>query len=760
MVPTITQTKNVKGTPFITNVEKEVYSNKKSEENIQDNLNPNTEMETHAQETAQTLTQIQQQGETQPKMDERQPSFYKDKGKKKVKSRDGIPITQTQPILKTGPGQPTFKLEMFAPPQEPVRPVGIYDRYMPLVKIPGVPDKFSPSLFPYIYAPSSVTSWGPAVKMPMQQVYNITLPGPTGAHVQMSKIYENVLPGKDNKFTSTTIGERVQMYDYVRQIFVKINDGEDMSLDSDGQNSLMSYIKFMELNPNYYSPINVNPYKGLPFGLLIYRSCFPIRVDQASDTVTCAKNSFGLNIRLYALSYAEYYSYKFRQIIYKEYDVWRELAYYEYVRENIIKKRQSPNFPILYAFFLSPNKTIDFFSLKKACLTQKDMLTKQYQKFVEIHTLFSSVQKSSDIIRPITLPDAAKKVIAKLPDEIDPALQTYSGTTLILITEAPHHNLYQWASRKYETEGIIKKMISHGYHDERVWFVIIFQIIAALYIMQIHGIYIRNMTIEDNVYIKDLQTYGKAAGYWKYVIDGISYYIPNYGYIVFIDSNFKDIIPQTTTVDRCKREYKIYTSNIFGKKYSITDIRNKVYENYRNIINTNAFTKEHTQNNVTRPPECIMKLLESMMNDPETNLGKILSKYFRPVMNNRIGTLLRKDTEIPNIRDTTKQFSRGEMAIEVLEEDLYRWCLISYIKDNGIIEIITRDHTKTDCTKNDQYNCGDFITKDIRIERLKQYAASQKFDQNMSNDVNLSEEELLETYMVSGTAFDRNFNDC
>ncbi|XWV26284.1 hypothetical protein QJ857_gp0791 [Tupanvirus soda lake] len=634
--------------------------------------------------------------------------------------------------------QPTFKLEMFAPQQQPQRAFGVYNPYMPTIEL-GENKKFSPAAFQYLSAPTSAVSWGPNVRIPMQQVYNITLPGPTGSHVEMSKIYEGVLPGKENKLTSTTLGERLQTYDYVRQILIKINEGEDISLDNDGHNSLMSYIKFMELNPNYYSPIHSNPYKGLPYGLLVYRSCFPIRFDEASQSVVCSKNSIGLNIRLYALTYAELYSYKFRQLIYKEYDVWRELAYYEYVRENIIKKKQSPNFPLLYSFFMSPNRNIDFFSLKKGCLTQKDFLTREYQRFVQVHTLFSKVQPSTEVIRPMSLPDAARKVIAKLPDEIDPTLQAYSGTTLILVTEAPHHNLYQWASRIYERDGIVRKMISHGYHNENVWIGILFQIVSALHIMQIHGIYIRNMTIEDNIYIKDLQNYGKAMGYWKYVINGISYYIPNYGYVVLVDSNFKDIEPAGATIERCKREYKIYTSDIIGKRYSMESIRKKVFENYRRIVSTNAFTKEHTQNNVNRPPESIMKLLESMMVDPEMDLGKVISKYFRPLMHNRIGTLLRKDTEIPNIREITGQFKNGELAIEVLEQDLFRWCMVVAQREDGIVEIITRDDPKS----------LDFISKEVRIETLKQYSASERVDQNTNPDVNLSEDELLETYVVS-----------
>jgi len=722
VVPFISKTRGVQNTPFNTNVAKEVYINKKQDDQPQ-----------------QQPSQPQQQP-SQPQQPISQRNAKTGTTGTTGTSGKGIPITQSKSTTsyQGAPAQPTFKLEMFAPPPEQQKPFGLYNPYVPQIEIPFVPKKFSPAAFQYLSAPTSAFSYGPNLKMPMQQVYNINLPGPTGGHVEMNKIYENILPGKENQFTSTTLGERLQLYNYIYPILIK-KDGEEISIDSNGHNSLMSYIKIMELNPNYYSPLYNNPYKGLPFGLLIYRSCFPIKMDKISQSTICAKNSIGLNIRLYSLSCAEYYLYTLRQPTYKEYDVWRELAYYEYIRDNILKKKKSPNFPLVYGFLLSPNKKIDFFSLKKRTLTQKEQLSAEYKRFIEIHTLFSSVKPSTDIIRPMTLPDMAKKVIAKLPDEIDPIMQVYSGTTLIIITEAPNHNLYQWASRIYEKEGIVNKMISHGYHEEPVWFGVLFQIIAALYVMQIDGIYMRNMTIEDNVYIKDLQIYGKASGYWKYVIDGISYYIPNYGYVVMLDSNFKDIIPSGQTNEQCKREYKIYTSNIIGKKYPIADIRKKVFENYRNIINTNSFTNEHTQNNVSKPPQFIMNLISSMMIDPEMDLGKIISTYFRAFMHNRIGTLLRKDTEVPNIREITSPFRNGEMAIEVIEEDKYKWCLVLNTKPNSIIEIITRKDDKS----------TDFMVTDVRVETLKQYSASEKIEQNNSSDLNLSEDELLETYLVT-----------
>ena len=249
----------------------------------------------------------------------------------KERAAQGIPVTTSHSYSAPSTMQPTFKLEMYAPKPEVQRPFGIYNPYIPTVELAGN-KKFSASAFQNLFAPTSAVACAPGapclapVKMPVQNVYNLTLPGPTGGHIEMNRIYENILPGKDNKMTATTLGERLQTYDYVRQILVKIDDGEDISISSDNRNNLMSYIKLMELNPTYYSPIYNNPYRGLPFGMLIYRCCFPIRFEDISRSVVCAKNSIGLSLRLYALSSAEYYSNKLRQPIRSEYDVWRELA--------------------------------------------------------------------------------------------------------------------------------------------------------------------------------------------------------------------------------------------------------------------------------------------------------------------------------------------------------------------------------------------------------------------------------------------------
>lgn len=627
---------------------------------------------------------------------------------------DVTKVTQTgYPLAKTNP---------------PLRsPTAVYDQYAPLVDLSGN-KRFLPTNYAQLTTPTSAVSYGPNVKMPVQQVYNINLPGPTGRHVEMNKIYEDILPGKDTKLYFYTLGERLQIHDYLRQILIKISDGEEIGIDNTHSNSLLSYIKLMDLNPNYYSPLFNNPYAGLPYGLLIYRSCYPIRFQSYGKTIGCAKDTISLTLRLYSLSVAAYCSYQFKQPIYKKYDVWRELIYYQYVKEHILKRRQSPHFVLLYAYFISPNNQIDYFSLKRKSLTSSQLLSQEYQNFQKIFN------GTYSLTVPLTI-----KVKSRLPDEIDTRLTSYSGNTLILVTECPTQNIYQWASRIYENEGLIHRMISDGTHDEFIWYGILFQIVSALYVMQINCIYINEMTLADNVYIKDLPNVNQSRGHWKYVIDNIEYYLPNNGYVVLIDSNYKEIAVNKIITDECKRDYKIYINYLYNKTDSATKIKNNVFQNYRRLINSNAFTKEHTTNNVMKPPPSIMKLLDAMTMDNETDLAVIITKYFRSLMNNRIGTYLRKDTEVPHIRQTIELPLRGKLAIEVIEDQLYRWCLVLNVQSGGMVEILTKDHPKDSL----------FVTKTVRPETLKTYSSVETIDQDYHGKINLSNDELLETYVIS-----------
>ena len=170
------------------------------------------------------------------------------------------------------------------------------------------------------------------------------------------------------------------------------------------------------------------------------------------------------------------------------------------------------------------------------------------------------------------------------------------------------------------------------------------------------------------------------------------------------------------------------------------DYETKIWENYKNIISPNNFTKEHTQNNVNKPPEAIMTLLNNMFNDSEKDLTNVLKTHFTPLMNNRIGTYLKRDVEVPYIRDMTTKPKNGEMLIDMVAADTYKWVMM--VEDGnmpGQIKI---------AFKNDPED-NDIQFKYVLMDSLKQFSPSEKIEQTSSVLNNMSEDSLLETYVLS-----------
>merc|ERR1711871_860175 len=47
-----------------------------------------------------------------------------------------------------------------------------------------------------------------------------------------------------------------------------------------------------------------------------------------------------------------------------EFNLWREIAFYEFTREEILKKKICPHFPMLYSWFISTGSDVDFKKLR------------------------------------------------------------------------------------------------------------------------------------------------------------------------------------------------------------------------------------------------------------------------------------------------------------------------------------------------------------------------------------------------------------
>jgi len=674
--------------------------------------------------------------------------------------------------------------------QNPLVDLQVYEP----AKKPFVKREVDPALFmpmynanPLMMPPQYGNQYGPYMipnQLPIVKNYSINVAGPTVDHGKVNFIFEDVLPKTDLSDTSNTLGERVNMLQFVRSIFIKHYDGEDIDITGKGDNSLLSYLKFMELNPYNTNHISNNPYKGLPKDMLIYNSCYPIKWDKFSNSVQCANNSVGMNIRIYRLTNMEYRIKTIENAQYYNYDVWREVAYYEYVRENIIKTNTCPNFVILYGYYICEKCNVDFDKILKIKGDLRDPIKKKIDSSIKVpiaatdylplempkstnpvKKVFDVPMKGGEItIEPLTgkisLRDGPFNSNAKPKQRIEPILingkeiitvmdnnNDYSGRGLIALTEACNYNLYAWASRTYRLEGNVARMVNEGYHTDAVWKSVLAQLMIGLYVLQIHNIAITDFDMENNVYIKDVTVHGNIRKHWKYIIDKCEYYIPNYGYLLMIDSNYREVNNEHLTLGQAgkNKKFKIY-SNIFendsGVSYNEKEIKDACFVGFKRCFDPNVFSNAFVNIGGTKPPETVLKFLASIKTEVSkgstNDIGYYIKKYLKIFLNNRIGTYL-KETEITNVRkDDTSDFVDGNIVVHQVNYNTYKFALFQNAT-NGKAHILSRNAATDEISE-----------FDVPLDTIFNYSKHDKVTQNFkANDANLSEDELLEIYEIN-----------
>ena len=513
-----------------------------------------------------------------------------------------------------------------------------------------IPPKYPPSYIPvnqqyYPYHNMMLPYSQKANNIPIQKFYNINMANPTGDHSMLNNVYEDMLPGNPFSYSFNTIRERSQIVNFIRNIILENNDGEEMNITG-GSNSLLSYIRLAELNP--YAITN-NPYKELSKGFMLYNAVYPIRYDQQKNTLNFSKQNTSLNVRIYQMSIGSDRCHRInKNINHENFDLWREIRYYEYIRENILKTKISPNFVNLLLYKIDTKSNINYKRLNN--LRYKDNpndilenLKKNDKKINSLHNLNNTkllffLKKKNTNGR--LLNDRLAHKMIKDDEDNKNDLTRDSGKSLIALTESPNNNIIQWASPLYEPYGSIKKMVATGYHEKKVWKSILFQMIYACAILQEHEIFIKGLNLKDNVYIKDIFSDSTSIGHWIYQVDGIDFYVPNFGYIVLIDSKYKDIEKSSKTLNKLnspKKDYKI-VSSLFKENgnYNINNIRNDIFNVFNTMINPSNF------NIGMKPEDEIIDLRQKMYNDKDTNIKNYLIKYFPEYTHNRVGSLLLK----------------------------------------------------------------------------------------------------------------------
>ncbi len=505
--------------------------------------------------------------------------------------------------------------------------------------------------------------------------YHINLGGPDGDHVKASLIYEDALPPAEIYSSYKTVKERNSLCEYIRGTFITTDEGEFVDFNG-GPNSLNSRLKLIQLNPYNTNIFSANPYKNLPKDLLIYKSCYPIVYDKTNTLTQCNKLAVGLNIRVYKITVKEFIvkyfnskskmsNIKLRQdlknIIDKiskelgkddlssidsefkpyKFNVWREIIYYSYIRNKINALNICPNFVQSYCYFINKNANLSF-------------------------------NKNGPGIKfdnTVTIPEI-------LSDE-------FSNSTMILLTESPNQNIYQWASNTYVQNKGIRKMVSSGFKPEEHWKSVIAQMLIIFYVMDKYLFTIREMTIDSNFYVKDLNVYGDNKQYWQYTIENIDYYIPNFGHLLMLDHNYKDL-----TKPENINAYKIIMKDEFED--NTDEIKKTIIENAINCFNPNNFSGPFSEMggvSLSRNIGDLFNMIYQELVYKKDSLvwGEIIKKYLVKYIHNRVGTPVR-DLEVSYIRkidSRPRPFKIGELVI--CEEKFETYKILLVIENNDKI---------------------------------------------------------------------------
>jgi len=582
---------------------------------------------------------------------------------------------------------------------------------------------------------------------PILKEYNISLAGPTGDHLRHSVLYEDVLPDKSVIGTYDSLSSRKTMYEYVRSRLFTNGDGEDVSWYDNTPDSIFNKFKLTDdVNPYNENRLSWNKYAGLPDGFLLYMSCWPIRYDQVQTV--CAKESTGINVRIYRLTEGAYNIYGKHHNSMLNYDQWRELYFYKYIRQHILDTKVCPHFAGYFGFYISLNSGIDF---------NKILLAKNGKQSCEIDNILK--QKNDYVLQQLYGPCDVEPEKIKLERERN----EYKGKVLVILTEAQTYTLYGWSRITYSQNGNVFTTVNTGYHKSEVWNALFFQLMYTLLVMNKYGIAIKNYSLKKNVLVKDLKLSGPSTKYWKYIINGIEYYIPNYGYMIIIDSDYQDpegplTFPFQPIKHDPKLHYKVNESQhklqgtIFKdyNKYNETDlalIRTEIIAMMRKSFDPDLFRNDFVNDGCTSPGGEALNHLTSIINyinkaGPNMNLNELVLSTMNNYLHSRTGTLLREN-EIQNIRKNDKNFATGDMIVN--EESYQSFVFVIFVNDLPNNQCLVYTADKNMKKRDNTWLIPKHVSKSLLYGYNKYEPILQEFK---VGEPSFSEEDLIETYIL------------
>ena len=601
--------------------------------------------------------------------------------------------------------------------QQPLVNLQVYEQSKPPPK-PSLKQKMETLPHPVnlasVYAPPQVAPMIQGILQDYKQPfiykdYHINL-GPDSNHIMANKVYTDMLPIQNVMIAYKSLKERNYLANHIRSTFINGEEGElvtfsdkktPVSSSKGTVNCIINRLKLLEQSPFNDNLFSKNPYDTMIQGLLIYRSCYPIEYDSKTNSAVCAKNSVGMNVRIYALTDSDFSIISNKTIkdgkevsteVFERTDslVWREIDYYRYVREEISKDYSCPNFIQSYCYFLNEDVNLNF---------EKNALMK--------------------------------------------AVKKYSKYSVVLLTESPNDSLYSWVGNKYQPDPknpLVQNMIRPGIKKDDEWKSVIFQMLMVFYTMCEHCFVFNNMDTSRNFYIKNISFSSDTNQFWIYNINGIEYYLPNYGYVVLFDTYY------------CNKSGGNQLSAKFLKDDQKT-IRQIIKNNAINVFSVSNYTDLLQKMGGVKPSQTILDLLNSITKSFSginstiiDNLSKnfvedIVLNNFPFYLNNRIGTNL-YEGENSYVVGNTKPNKRGDLVLKKSPIDadgkfVYEVALYT----------CNKDELKCDCiTKLEPLK-----TEEIEKENIYSLVSNDVIKQNFvsTNPSVASTENIIEVYRLN-----------
>lgn len=324
---------------------------------------------------------------------------------------------------------------------------------------------------------------------------------------------------------------------------------------------------------------------------------------------------------------------------------------------------------------------------------------------------------------PVTYPSMASEQL----------LAADAKVSLLVLTESPTNNMMQWTSRKYNsTHTVVKTMERLGMYPERTWHNVLFQIMQGLCAMQKNRVLIKDMTLANNVFVKDIPAL--SNNYWVYNIEGTDYYVPNDGYLVMFDLG---------GLERDDFESKVLVES-WGDQVEWE----RAFENFVRVLDPDNFTNTHVNPFLNLPPTSIRDLLveirtkvdqmrrdnHPMRSDITFYIHHFMMRFLHP----RIGTLV-NEVESARLSRTDHVFQEGELVAyrnptEGILDDI--WAVYRTISGRPSVVYIDEKTKMRQIDEVDIYN------------NLTKYASRLPIDIKGDRNTDYTSNNMLERYVL------------